>query len=41
MNEKRVAIFTAAGSGIGADAAKYLASKNYNIAILSSSGKGE
>ena len=41
MKDKKVAIFTAAGSGIGADAAKNLASKGYNIAILSSSGKGE
>lgn len=41
MKEKKVAIFIAAGSGIGADAARYLFSKNYNIAILSSSGKGE
>ena len=41
MNKNKVAIFTAAGSGIGADAAKNLATKGYNIAILSSSGKGE
>tara|TARA_B110000196_G_scaffold312189_1_gene317123 strand:- start:5 stop:709 length:705 start_codon:yes stop_codon:yes gene_type:complete len=41
MKEKKVAIFTAAGSGMGADAAKNLASKGYNISILSSSGKGE
>ena len=40
MNKKN-AILIAAGSGMGADAAKFLASKNYNIAILSSSGKGE
>ena len=38
---KKVALFIAAGSGMGADAAKNLASKNYNIGILSSSGKGE
>jgi len=38
---KKVALFIAAGSGIGADAAKHLASKNYNVGILSSSGKGE
>ena len=41
MENKKVAIFTASGSGIGADAAKNLASKDYNIAILSSSGRGE
>lgn len=41
MNKNKVAIFTAAGSGIGADAAKNLAAKGYNIAILSSSGRGE
>lgn len=38
---KKVAILIAAGSGMGADAAKNLASKGYNISILSSSGKGE
>ena len=41
MFEKKVALLTAAGSGMGADAAKNLASKGFNIAILSSSGKGE
>lgn len=41
MDEKKVAILIAAGTGMGADAAKKLASKNYNISILSSSGKGE
>ena len=41
MNGKKVALLTAAGSGMGADAAKNLASKGFNIAILSSSGKGE
>tara|TARA_Y100000590_G_C15657382_1_gene991185 strand:- start:935 stop:1633 length:699 start_codon:yes stop_codon:yes gene_type:complete len=38
---KKVALFIAAGSGIGAHAAKHMASKNYNVGILSSSGKGE
>ena len=38
---KKVALFIAAGSGMGAHAAKHLAAKNYNIGILSSSGKGE
>ena len=39
--KKKVAIFIAAGSGIGADAAKNLASKGYKISILSSSEKGK
>jgi NAD(P)-dependent dehydrogenase (short-subunit alcohol dehydrogenase family) len=37
----KVAVFIAAGSGMGADAAKHLSSKGYEIAIMSSSGKGE
>ena len=37
----RVAVLTAAGSGMGADAARYLAGEGYSVAILSSSGKGE
>ena len=41
MNKNKVAILTAAGTGIGADAAKKLASDGFNISILSSSGKGE
>ena len=41
MNKKKVAVLIAAGSGIGADAAKNLASKGFNIAILSSSEKGK
>ena len=41
MNKNKVAILTAAGTGIGADAAKQLASDGFNISILSSSGKGE
>ena len=41
MNEKKVAILIAAGTGMGADSAKKLASKGFNISILSSSGKGE
>ena len=41
MNENKVAILIAAGTGIGADAAKQLASDGFNISILSSSGKGE
>ena len=38
---KKVAILTAAGSGIGADAAKKLSVDGFKVGILSSSGKGE
>lgn len=41
MTSKKVAIVTAGGSGMGADAARQLAADGFNIAILSSSGKGE
>ncbi|NIZ60524.1 3-oxoacyl-ACP reductase [Sedimentitalea sp. CY04] len=37
----KVALITAGGSGIGADAARHLAAKGYQVAILSASGKGE
>lgn len=40
MNEK-VALVTAAGSGLGAGIARELHKRGYKIAILSSSGKGE
>lgn len=40
MSEK-VAIVTAGGSGMGAAAAKRLATDGFKVAILSSSGKGE
>ena len=41
MNINKVAILTAAGTGMGADAAKKLESEGFKISILSSSGKGE
>jgi len=41
MAEHRVAIITAGGSGMGAGAARKLAADGYQVAILSSSGKGE
>ena len=37
----RVSMLTAAGSGMGADAARRLAADGFAVAILSSSGKGE
>ncbi len=40
MNEK-AALITAGGSGMGAAIARKLAAKDYQVAILSSSGKGE
>ena len=41
MAQKKTAIVTAAGSGMGADCARRLAADGYHVAILSSSGKGE
>ncbi|MCG8492330.1 MAG: SDR family oxidoreductase [Sneathiellales bacterium] len=41
MAEQKVALITAGGSGMGADAARQLAEDDFEIAILSSSGKGE
>lgn len=41
MTTSKVAILTAAGSGMGAAAARRLAADGYQIAILSSSGKGK
>ncbi len=41
MSDKKVALFTAAGSGMGADAARTMAGQGYEIGVLSSSGKGE
>ncbi|MEL6793865.1 MAG: SDR family NAD(P)-dependent oxidoreductase, partial [Pseudomonadota bacterium] len=41
MTDKKTALITAGGSGMGADAARRLAADGWNVAILSSSGKGE
>ena len=41
MSEHKVALITAGGSGMGADAAQRLAADGFKIGILSSSGKGE
>ena len=41
MVDRKVAIITAGGSGMGADSARRLAADGFNVAILSSSGKGE
>ncbi|HEY1145510.1 MAG TPA: SDR family oxidoreductase [Allosphingosinicella sp.] len=41
MSEGKVALITAGGSGMGAASARKLAADGYNVAILSSSGKGE
>lgn len=41
MTVEKVAVIVAGGSGMGAAAAEKLAAEGYNVAILSSSGKGE
>ena len=41
MSVEKVAVVVAGGSGMGAAAAKRLASDGFRVAILSSSGKGE
>lgn len=41
MADRKVAVVTAGGSGMGADAARRLAADGFAVAILSSSGKGE
>lgn len=41
MTDRKTAIVTAAGSGMGAAIARKLAAEGYAVAILSSSGKGE
>lgn len=40
-NESKVAVITAGGSGMGAGVARKLSAEGFNVAILSSSGKGE
>lgn len=41
MSPQKVALITAGGSGIGADAARRLARDGFRVGVLSSSGKGE
>ncbi len=41
MADKKVAIIMGGGSGMGAESARRLAADGFNVAILSSSGKGE
>ncbi len=41
MAEQKVALITAGGSGMGAEAARRLAADGFRIGVLSSSGKGE
>lgn len=41
MSTEKVAVITAGGSGMGADAARRLVADGFMVAILSSSGKGE
>ncbi len=41
MQDRKVALVTAGGSGMGADAARRLAADGFQVGILSSSGKGD
>lgn len=41
MTIKKVALITAGGSGMGADAARRLSADGFSVGILSSSGKGQ
>ncbi len=41
MADKPVALIVGGGSGIGADAARNLAGKGFDVGVMSSSGKGE
>lgn len=38
---KPVAVIVGGGSGIGADSARKMAEEGYDVAVMSSSGKGE
>ncbi|MEP0697524.1 MAG: 3-oxoacyl-ACP reductase, partial [Nitratireductor sp.] len=40
MSTAKVALITAGGSGMGADAARRLAEEGFAVGVLSSSGKG-
>ncbi len=41
MSDKPVALIVGGGSGIGADSARTLAERGFDVAVMSSSGKGE
>jgi len=41
MSDKKVALIIGGGSGIGADSARKLAETGFDVAVMSSSGKGE
>ena len=41
MADKKVAIITGGGSGMGADSARRRVASGFNVASMSSSGKGE
>lgn len=41
MSDKQVVLVVGGGSGIGADAARCLSEKGYDVGVMSSSGKGE
>ncbi len=41
MTQKQTVLIVGGGSGIGADAARTVAASGYNVAVMSSSGKGE
>lgn len=41
MSDKKAVLVVGGGSGIGADSARLLASRGYDVAVMSSSGKGE
>lgn len=41
MTDKQIAVIVGGGSGIGADAARTLVQNGFEVAVMSSSGKGE